>query len=373
MRKLQVNTILEYYDVPQIFIAEDAVGINYICVLYDQFDEKGLKYIAVQVSTEKISSFISGGEDLRALFENPLVEDSIYDVLQSNGELFLLPLSQGITEDMLPLEGYYYENNLQNDDEIIIAQTLACRHPIVRLGFEDETNSHTIDASCLSQALAHYQSLISNCYKKIKGKDLNNHTELRVTTFQAASFDVHFQVNAPLDLFGSSDLYSTFKQLDYLFAAPNDQVFMETVQKLCGHTINSYKNFLEVLIEHKLSIKYKWVASITDTKVVEKRMSLPKIEQIHDLLLESQELQSEDKKFEGIFLASSVENGKWVFKPNNERKNINGVSENNEILSGVIIEQQVYCIYCKEIQEQSLVSLKITKKLVLSQIEKIVL
>ena len=100
-------------------------------------------------------------------------------------------------------------------------------------------------------------------------------------------------------------------------------------------------------------------------------MSLPRIEYVYDLLQKSQELQSEDISFEGIFLASSVENGKWTFKPNGERRNINGISENNDILSGVVIEQQIYKIHCKEIQEQNIVSLKISKKLVLYRLDKI--
>lgn len=370
MRNLKLKTILEFYDIPQILVAIDELGIHYLCVLYDQLNTGELKYLGIQLSTNKLASFINGKEDLRTIFVNPILKDTTYDIIFSEGQLNAEILPQNlITEEMLPLEGYYYDNSSQEEDEIIIAETLANNHPIIRLGFEDSSNSHTIEASCLSQALAHYQAMVSNCYKKLIGKDLQNKSELRVTTFQAASFDVHLQVNANLNLFGSSDLEGVFRKIDNLFNAPNEDVFKETIQFLSGHTINSYKNFLEVLIENKLSIKYKWVASIADNEVVNGKMSLPKIERIYDLLLKNQEIQSEEKTYEGIFLASSVENGKWVFRPNNERKNINGCSENFEILSGVVIEQQEYKIICSEIQEQNIISLKITKKLILKRIE----
>lgn len=372
MRTLQLNKILEYYDVPQILIATDAIGVHYLCVLYNYLENGGYQYLAMQIALEKLTSFINGHEDLRDLFETPAVEDCYYNVIVVNGVLKASPLLRtDITEDMLPFEGYSFDSDSQEEDNIIIAETLACNHPIVRLGFEDRRNSHTIDASCLSQAIAHYQSLVSNCYKKINGKELLHQAELRVTTFQAASFDVHFQVNADLNLFGSSNMDGTFRQLDKLFNADNEEVFKEVIKDLRGHTVNSYKNFLEVLIEHRLNVKYKWVASIADNEVVSGRMSLPRIKYVYDLLQKSQELQSEDISFEGIFLASSVENGKWTFKPTGERRNINGISENNDILSGVIIEQQIYKIHCKEIQEQNIVSLKISKKLVLHRLDKI--
>lgn len=370
MRVLQLNKILEYYDIPQVFLATDAIGTHYLCVLYDHEEDKGYQYVAVQLSIRNLSSFISGNVDLRFLFENPAYDDSFYRVSVINGHIEANSISQSeISEDMLPSEGYVLDSSSQEDDEIIVAETIACNHPIVRLGFIDRENSHTIEASCLSQALAHYQSLVSNCFKKINGKELIKQAELKVTTFQAASFDVHFQVNADLNLFGSSNMDGTFRQLDNLFNAPNDEVFKETIQNLRGHTINSYKNFLEVLIEHRLEMKYKWVASIVDKEIISGRMTLPKIEYIHDLLLSTQELQSEDVVFEGVFLASSVENGKWTFKANDEKKNISGLSEECNILSGVIIEQQSYKIFCKEVQEQNVVSLKISKKLVLYKLE----
>lgn len=370
MRTLKLNKILEYYDVPQILIANDALGTYYLCVLYDYINNSGYQYIAVQIPLTKLTSFVNGNEDLRALFENPIFEDSVYNVSVNNEVLSASLLNKDdIRDDMLPLEGYYFEADTQEEDDIIIAETLACNHPIVRLGFEDQENSHTIDASCLSQAIAHYQSLVSNCYKKINGKELLNQAELRVTTFQAASFDIHFQVNADLNLFGSSNMDGTFRQLDNLFNADNEEAFKEAIMNLRGHTVNSYKNFLEVLIEHRLNVKYKWVASIADNEVVSGRMSLPRIEYVYDLLQKSQELQTENVSFEGIFLASSVENGKWTFKPNEGRRNINGISEDFDILSGVVIEQQMYKIYCKEIQEQNIVSLKISKKLVLYRLD----
>ena len=44
MRLLTLIETLEYYDVPQIFVAADATGTNYLCTLY-QNDESGCFYL----------------------------------------------------------------------------------------------------------------------------------------------------------------------------------------------------------------------------------------------------------------------------------------------------------------------------------------
>ena len=77
------------------------------------------------------------------------------------------------------------------------------------------------------------------------------------------------------------------------------------------------------------------------------------------LLESNKELESEINKYDGIFLASSVENGKWTLKIEGDNpKNISGGSENKSILSGIIIEQQRYHITCRESIIQNVTTLK---------------
>lgn len=63
MRKLIAKNILEFYDVPQLFVATDAMDINYLCVLYSQ--ENSCEYLAVQISALRLRAFLAGDIDLR--------------------------------------------------------------------------------------------------------------------------------------------------------------------------------------------------------------------------------------------------------------------------------------------------------------------
>lgn len=368
MRNLKLNRILEFYDVPQIFVAKDVVDINYLCLLYNHEDSLGYLYIGVQISSKKLELFIKGQIDLRDIYLQPEADNSLYNIsVRKNvitAELFSLTEIPGY---MLPEEGYFYSID-DEDNEDLISETVECGYPIMRLGFEDLNNSHDINATCLSQVINFYQSMVSNCHKKIYGKDVENQSVLRITTFQAASFNVHFRANTPLNLFGSSDINETFKQVDALLKAPNEEILREKIRFLKGHTISSYKNFINVLLENRLSVKYKWVSSVIDHEVISNQVSLQKLEHIHNVLQETQALATEFREFVGVFLASSVENGKWMMKIDGENRNVNGESINTDILSGIIIEQKKYKIKCREIQEQNTASLKMTQKLILEEI-----
>lgn len=368
MRNLKLIRILEFYDIPQIFIAKDAVDINYLCLLYDHKSDVGYLYLGRQISFNRLDDYIKGHIDLRSIYTEPEIDNSLYSIYVKDGTIKADLMNDPISDDMLPEQGYFNSFGDEEDEELIY-ETTNCGYPVIRLGFEDINNSHDIDAICLSRAVNAYQSMITNCHKKIRGKEFAKQAELRIVSFQAASFDVHFRASVPLDLFGSSDIDGTFKQIDSLLKAPNDDVLREKIRYLKGHTISSYKSFIETLLQNRLSVKYKWVSSVVENQVISNYVDLQKIEKIYSILLENQTLSSEDKVFKGVFLASSVENGKWIMKTDDDGININGESINSDILSGIIIEQKKYKIKCTEIQEQNVASLKITKKLILENIK----
>ena len=248
----------------------------------------------------------------------------------------------------------------------MITETQQKGHTILRLGFIDENNTHEIDAECLAQAISSFQKTVSHCHQKLFGKQKAVEAKLNVTAFQAASFDVEFRSYSPTGLFGDSDLCETLKKIDSLMKVPDVETFKLVAQELSGRTISSYHSFINIINENKLSIKYKWVSSIADSEVVSSHISATKIETIHNLLESNQELESEINEYDGIFLASSVENGKWTLKIEGDSpKNISGGSENKSILSGIIIEQQRYHIKCRESIIQNVTTLKTDNKTVL--------
>lgn len=126
MKKLKLIRILEYYDVPQLFIADDASGIHYLCLLYNIEDDGELKTIAVSVSPSRLNEFIKGHIDLLSVFSNPETGYSLYDIKMKEDALYAHRFSNRLSQSMLPDEGYYfYESSNENGTNIY--SELACK------------------------------------------------------------------------------------------------------------------------------------------------------------------------------------------------------------------------------------------------------
>lgn len=111
MRPLTLINTLEYYDVPQILVAADATGTNYLCTLYKNDTEEGYLYLGVQISEPRLMAFVGGQLDLRDAYAHPEVENALYVVTAKqetlNATTILQP--QDVTENMLPEAGYFYD------------------------------------------------------------------------------------------------------------------------------------------------------------------------------------------------------------------------------------------------------------------------
>lgn len=111
MRPLTLINTLEYYDVPQILVAADATGTNYLCTLYKNDAEDGYLYLGVQISEPRLMAFVGGQLDLRDAYVHPEVENALYIVTAKQEVLTATTLlqPQDISEDMLPEAGYFYD------------------------------------------------------------------------------------------------------------------------------------------------------------------------------------------------------------------------------------------------------------------------
>ena len=119
MRSLTLMQTLEYYDVPQIIVASDAMGTRYLCTLFNQSEESGYEYIGVQISEPRLMAFVGGQLDLRDAYLHPEVENALYLVTAKKETLTATKLlqQQDITENMLPEAGYYFDaTELVNDE-----------------------------------------------------------------------------------------------------------------------------------------------------------------------------------------------------------------------------------------------------------------
>ena len=108
MKDFTLIKTLEYYDVPQILVAKDATGTNYLCTLYQNDAERGFLYLGVQISEPRLMAFVGGQLDLRDVYVHPEVDSCLCLVAATNGVLNIVkPLQlQDITDEMLPEAGY---------------------------------------------------------------------------------------------------------------------------------------------------------------------------------------------------------------------------------------------------------------------------
>lgn len=132
MRPLTLMQTLEYYDVPQIFVATDAMGTRYLCTLFDNVEEEGYKYIGVQLSEPRLMAFIGGQLDLREAYLHPEVENAVYLVEAQKGTLTATTIlqPQDITENMLPEAGYYFDASELVEEESSTLDTYQLEVPV---------------------------------------------------------------------------------------------------------------------------------------------------------------------------------------------------------------------------------------------------
>ena len=118
MRPLTLINTLEYYDVPQILVAADATGTNYLCTLYKNDAESGYLYLGVQISEPRLMAFVGGQLELRDAYLHPEVENALY-VVTAKQEVLTATTTlqpQDITEEMLPEAGYFYDASDLTDE-----------------------------------------------------------------------------------------------------------------------------------------------------------------------------------------------------------------------------------------------------------------
>lgn len=107
---LKVDSILEYYDNPQLLTARDCFDTLYLCLLYEDFPQ--CEYTAIRISSKKLNDFYKGKKDLRSLYLAPEGDKEYFHVTYEK-DTFLLyqEASHEISEDKLPVEGYFLDKS----------------------------------------------------------------------------------------------------------------------------------------------------------------------------------------------------------------------------------------------------------------------
>lgn len=366
MRTLRIIRTLEFYDVPQLFVAVDAVGIKYLCLHYDIDEDGVLLYISVQLSDDRLNDFIKGHIDLRDLYVMPEQDGSLFLVKYDNDIVSAQLYKNELSAEMLPEEGYFF-NDSSDEDAEMIERSIQTNSPIIRLAFETPDNKHDIEARCLSAALLSFQSLVDSGFKKLYKGENANYSTLQVTTFIAASFDVEFRANEQLDLFGQSKLGTTLDVINKLFS-DDDSIVVETLRSLKGFAAANFRRFLDVLLAYNLAVNYKWVYSALESDVRKRKVTTPRLQSLFSIINSNSELGIEEHVFSGYFTAASIYNGKWTFNPD-MGKEIKGDCTDKQVLFGITLADKRYRITCAASQSINDTTLKEKTKYTLVKCE----
>lgn len=152
MIKLTHKQTLEFYDVPQIFVATDVLGVDYLCVLYSQ--DNGYEYLGVRISQIKLKAYLAGQVDLRMVYTQPEQEGSLFMVTVKDKTIMASSALQekDLTEDMLPAPGFYHdpqgaiEDNTTDTLKLCIPKKDSnfLAEMVHRMGWTASSLSHTI-------------------------------------------------------------------------------------------------------------------------------------------------------------------------------------------------------------------------------------
>lgn len=108
---IELMDILEYYDVPQLFVAKFGGSESYLICMLENIDEiKGCMFLGVKVSKARLNDFYQKEIDLRSIFVNPEFEHSFFKVTENKWEYVaeLIP-RKTLSEEELPGNSYYFE------------------------------------------------------------------------------------------------------------------------------------------------------------------------------------------------------------------------------------------------------------------------
>ena len=108
---LQDVIIIEYYDVPQLFVAKFKNSEAYLVCMLENIDEiKGCMFLGVKVTKARLNDFYHKEIDLRSIFTCPEFDRPFFKVTENGCEYVAewIP-EKTLSEEELPEKDYYFE------------------------------------------------------------------------------------------------------------------------------------------------------------------------------------------------------------------------------------------------------------------------
>lgn len=361
-KTVQYVRTLVYYDAPQVFVAADVVGTNYLSLLVSQSGE-GDRYVLVPVSEGRLSDFQSGRVDLRSVFTQPETDTFYSSVVPVDGTLSTLSLApiSSIDESWLPDEGFFYETQGVTESDALAQEAISRNRAILHLALSPpEARTETkIDSYKLAEALGIFQSVVKYAYKRAMATltpatrrllgDPENYG-MDVFAFSPGSFTIHFQSKIPADLVGYVNIVHAFRTVDDVTELLQDpERAVERIQVLRGHFASSYKRLLEYVVENNASLSYAWTTPEIGSPQ-QHRIPIGKAAELYELLSQVTDIGVEAVTLTGTLIKANTKTGAWTLRSIDDGREYHGRIKAGAAVSlkGMVLGENVYRFICEE-------------------------
>ena len=130
-KEIFIERILVYYDIPQVFIAKDAIDTRYLCMYIGSQSDYD-SYVGVQISQSRLFELFAGKIDLRTAYQAPEIQE--YFDIHNAGDLRVVAMNSSIEDQYLPDEDFFTAIDL---DDTIEREVLSLNKPVLHIGLED--------------------------------------------------------------------------------------------------------------------------------------------------------------------------------------------------------------------------------------------
>lgn len=379
MKKIRPQLVLLFYDLPQVFIAEDAVNGRYVCMLSEE-KETGPVFICTPISSYRIGKLTGGELDLRTVFREPELEEFFTAEFSPDldDSLTITNVTYGsLAEDILPDPGLTFDGF---DEVSIKASELNTTVSYVSLGVPEASESARIKSTTLAGFLYIFQSAIKH-FTRVSARAAKNALKRGDDSFYAdvfgfaqGSFTVKFRSSHSSDMFGENPTFSAaMTQLNKFLSlsdSPTDAVMF--LQGVKGHTASSLIKLLGFLSENSASIKLEW-ATPSMVSCQRSELSLEKIRNLVEVCRQRSDLVIEEVIIIGRVSMADQNIGTWKIVSESDQETYSGEipAESNISLSGMVINDARYQFTCEEIVEVVTATGQEKRSLLLREIKKL--
>ena len=270
---VEVSTVLYQTDAPEIVLCRDRVGSTYLCCLVALLHE-GMRYLAVQISGERLADLRSGVIDLRAALVGPEMALH-YEGLSSDSaspSIVLTPLEAPPPESWLPDDGFMLNDVEAEADDIAISKDSLVKNAAVIVYTIDPPEARgttaRVDADRLAAYVRNFQELVKRAGDRAKTR-LNAAARkalpddaftLRVFAVSPGSFKVHFEASDAANLYGASATGEAMIEIDRLMQSahlpPAEAIAVLAESK--GHVLGAYYELMRLVAKQNVPFSYRW-------------------------------------------------------------------------------------------------------------------